>query len=279
MVRVLVVMGVAFFTMSAATAQLPLAKAQVTESLFQEYIANPYRIETDQVRAAVVLVASRGLDDPEIVDRVLQEFEKACKERDGRSKVKIRTLAVLSEMMEISGRRRNARNQLGGMWIPPDESPHEVEILRKLIMHGREADTHDMDEFVMAVRNAQHPEGQQFLLDVLSTSESNSSKFLSAVGLAELGNPIGFEWLLDKADTEDPDYRKNLFFTRTSGWHFYAQSSRLGDHCIKSLADLAQMNSSDVDNVAPIKDWWQMHKEHFTGGKVHLLFEPGGSLN
>lgn len=83
MVRVLVAMGVAFISMSAATAQLPLTKAQVTQSLFQEYIANPHRVESDQVRAAVVLVASRGLDDPEIVDCVLQEFMKACKEQQG----------------------------------------------------------------------------------------------------------------------------------------------------------------------------------------------------
>lgn len=165
------------------------------------------------------------------------------------------------------------------MQIPPAEWPHEVEILRAIIQHGRETDRHDLDEFVMAVRNARHPESQQFLLDGLSTSASNSSKFLSAVGLAELGNPIGFEWLLEKANAQDPDYGEELFFTRRSGRHSDAQSSRLGENGIQSLADLTQTIPPDVDNVAPIKDWWQMHKEHFTGGMVNLLFEPGGSLN
>lgn len=300
--RVLVALVITFATIDASSAQPRVPEAQVTESLFQDYIANQYRIETDQVRAAVVLVANRGLDNPELVNRILQEFETVCAEKvDRNRKVKVRTLAVLSRMLEISGRRRGSRKRLGGMVIPPNEWPHETEILRKVIACGREATRSDIDEFAIAIRNARHPEGEQFLLDVLSNPASNETssgddpkggrwpdntggnwmpaKFVAAVGLAELGNPVGVEWLLARAKPNHLDHRQDLYFKHKSGQHFYAQSGRLGENCIKSLADLAQMNSADVDDVQPLNDWWKMHKEQFTGGSVDLQFEPGGSLN
>ncbi|MEZ6128739.1 MAG: hypothetical protein R3C59_08655 [Planctomycetaceae bacterium] len=182
------------------------------------------------------------------------------------------------------------------MSVPPAEQSHETEILKNVISRGRQATRFEIGEFVIAVRNASRSEGEHFLLDVLTNPESNTdskvgrwpdnqgghwqiARFVAAVGLAELGRPAGVEWLLARANAAHPEHARDLFFAHRNGQHFYARNKRLGENCLKSLADLAEMNSADVNDVETLNNWWGIRAGQFTGGRVHLLFEPGGSLN
>lgn len=194
--------------------------------LFDNYLRGA-KINTDDVNAAIQLVASRGRHTG-FWRTVLAEFELSFDSEDWRSRsVGRNSLAVLSKMLGNDGATRweHAQRQRG-VEMPPSAIARSArrlgpEVLDRVIARGRQADSHSIDSYVMAVRNAHDPRGNQFLLDVLHNPHDSGrgladifrgswqdAQFHAAIGLAELGNQEGVKWLI--AQSESADYRKAL---------------------------------------------------------------------
>ena len=248
------------------------------------------KIESRQVDAAVTLVAAAGARDSRFAQRLLAEFDKSCRAGDQASHAKASLLAVMAEMFDDwSGprwRQQIARSGVGGPAqdkAATEDSPSEFEIpcLRQVIHHGYSADRHDIDAFTLAVRQLHHPDGKQFLLDVLNNPFDDTNgkwadnvgggwwdaKFVAAVGLAELGDSVGVEWLLKHAKPND-------FGTDESLWrrgHVLDRSGSLRKSSHQALIDLFAM---DAVSYIQVTDWWNANSTRFHATSNPAIARP-----
>ena len=274
--------------------QNELVADAVTEQLFREYVIGRGRIPTASVNAAIELVAARG-SNPPFIKTVLAEFEKTCEAGNGARTIKRNLLELLSKMLAVEGGRRwhyeDARRtrsgELSAAIVTPTPSLDgdqrlyaESEILSHLIARGRQADRHEIDAFVLAVRQAHHPQGEEFLLDVLRNPPDSrgkwpdnvggtwmDAKFHAAVGLAELGEHAGVEWLIGQSRSNDFGVGSmSAFLSRAP--HRKAIGGNLRESCLHALADL--LGQPATDRTAPLEAWWTANKSQFEPKPVAL---------
>jgi hypothetical protein len=276
----------------------------VTEQLFRQYVVGRGRIPTASVNAAIELVAARATERA-FINTVLAEFEKSCDAENART-IKRNLLELMSKMLAQEGgrrwqseqARRTGQNPAATVAKPApsrqdDKVVHaESEMLARVIARGRQADRHEIDAFVLAVRQAHHPQGKQFLLDVLHNPPDpfsglaidgsqgkwpdniggtwRDAKFHAAIGLAELGEHAGVEWLIEQSQSND----FGVGSTSVSLWrapHRKAAGGNLRESCLYALADLSGQPATD--QVAHWKTWWAANKDQFEPTPVALKID------
>jgi hypothetical protein len=293
-----------FLAICSAPARIAAAQPQplqnepaadvVTERLFREYVVGRGRIPTASVNAAIELIAARGINPP-FIKTVLTEFEKSCEGGDSARTIRRNLLEMISKMLAAEGSRRwhyeEARHtrsgELSAAIVTPGPSPDsdkllyaESEMLSRLIARGRQADRHEIDAFALAVRQAHHPQGKEFLLDVLRNPPDSrgkwpdnvggawlDAKFHAAVGLAELGEHVGVEWLIEQSRSNDFGVG-SMSVSLSCAPHHKATRGNLRESCLHALADL--LGQPATDRTAPLVAWWTANKSRFEPRPVAL---------
>lgn len=283
-------------------AAVPAVGDPLTQQLFSQYVNVNGKIPTAEVRAAIELVAARGAPDQEFKNHVLAEFETSCRS-DNRRTIRRNLIAVLTKWLEREGQWRwqleseTRAKEIGqAAAIQPDHGPlafAESTMLEKLIQLGRQSDSSDIDAFVVAVRQAHHPHGKAFLLDVLNNRQAGGdpfaiegsvaekpsgeavwrdamggswrdAKFHAAVALAELGDPTGVEWLIAATLPNDFGIDGTVF----RGQHRSVHRGSLRENCIYVLIDLAGQPQRDRNQNWTV--WWAENREQFQPHPVAL---------
>lgn len=238
------------------------------ELLMQQYILARGKIQTDDVKAAIRLVASRGRNNG-YWRIVLKEFEKSC---DANERiVTANTLAVLTGILSYGGRARwqFERKQTGQASLPSPggaQTPYFVgpEVLQRVIARAGQADKREIDSFVIAVRQSHDTRSKQFLLDVLRGTKTEGSwsdaRYLAAVGLAELGVHEGVEWLIAYSDV--PAARSDVGdIDINRAPHRYAPRNTRFQCCRRAMADLT--GQPPTLTKARWKEWWAANRTDF----------------
>lgn len=178
--------------------------------------------------------------------------------------------------------------------LPNETLYRESLLLTRVIARGYQADSSDIDHFTCTVIRAHHPQSKQFLLDVLRHPQSDSvgpaansplkgeeqvvgkwtdhqggswrdARFHAAIGLAELGEPVGVEWLIAKALPNDFGLDDSV----SRSQHYFATGSSLRENCRYALTDLFDLKGIDQTN----QDWpalWGSRRDNFTPHPVGL---------
>ncbi|MCA9066377.1 MAG: hypothetical protein KDA96_25090, partial [Planctomycetaceae bacterium] len=244
------------------------------------------KVETDQINAAITLVAAAGAQDATFAKRLLAEFDKCCREGSRAVGSRRNLIAVFTKMFEswAANRWRQQLSALNPDDLPQIEAgsahsiaPLEESILQTVMEQGYSADRHEIASFTMAVRQLHHENAKPFLLDVLNNPSNNTgkwadnigsswvdAKFVAAVGLAELGEAAGVDWLLKTAEPNDFGIDESLFRYR----HIHDQSSSLRASSRRALIDLFHLQSDATHSQLSIH--WSTRTGEFPAGPVLL---------
>ncbi len=175
----------------------------------------------------------------------------------------------------------------------------ESEMLTRVIAQGRQTSSSFIDNFTIAVRQTHHAEGKGFLIDVLQNPERGSSpsgadefepttavkvnkgqwadntggswrdaKFHAAVALAELGEPVGVEWLIAQARPDKFGIDGSVFTLP----HARDPAGSLRASSQHSLIDLFGLKPSV--EFAELEAWWKSHQGQFHPRPVALGRPP-----
>ena len=200
---------ICLFASCGALAQLPESPPdEICQRLFQSYIIRPGGLMVfgdypPDVAAAVIISERGGTGFWKIVLKELQkgntESEKGC-------------VRVLGMMLAIDAGARDAikrdseteeiRQTFLGTYVGP-------EVVEELLKRGKEAVGARVDYYAIALMRARMPEATDFfrmiLRDDTHKSYQEGTKFHAAVGLAQLGEPDGFEWLIKNTHGQLPN--------------------------------------------------------------------------
>jgi hypothetical protein len=180
---------------------------EVTRQLFEQYILRGGKIDTQSVMAATHLVSQRGRETGFWKD-VLAELQSDNPHSE------IGCVRVLGKMLATDASARDAlRRQKEGelsAWIPTVCVGPEV--VTVLIDRGSNADRFRIDHYTIALARARAPEAKDFFQSILRKGSVQrdpftpaagnpppleSTQFHAAVGLAQLGDAEGIEWLIE----------------------------------------------------------------------------------
>lgn len=279
----------------------PQPLGATTLELYNQYIAKVGKIESASIAAAIELVASRAAGDPAFRELLRKDFATSRQEENQRYDSR-KLLALITKVLYRDGGMRwqieeEKRSGIPGQRALPQRGPlrqgdevyRESALLADVIKYGRKCGRSEIDDFVFAVRQAHHPQGKQFLRDVLQNpsnpgdttkgadiAEGNwpdnigggwqEARFLAAVGLAELGVEEGVRWLIEHA-------RPNDFGEGGTIWHhthFRSRTDGMRSNCELVLYDLTGVQNQGENRPTDWDKWWKENKELFAPRRVSL---------
>lgn len=269
---------------AAATNALPAeAMDPVSKELFENYLVHAFKISSDDVQAAIQLVASRSAGHIEAEDVIMSTLERA----DNKT-VQRNLIAVITKILAKDGAMRwqreleartgetgqaatafQRRGQSGANAADSDAPLRGL--LDRVLALGRNADRANIDDFVMALRQSHHPAGKEFLLDVLRNPETGitdgkwsdniggtwrDAKFHAAIALAELGDPAGIQWLI--AQTDD---RFGHGGEVSRAPHVGPAMKSLRNCCVHALSELSGQPATLTQSEW--QHWWSNNQSEF----------------
>jgi hypothetical protein len=255
------------FLMLAACAVVPGGSAigqepqadQVTQHLFEQYVARQGKINTESVMAATHLVAERGRESG-FWKKVVAELQ-----RDNPSS-EIGCVRVLGKMLAADAaagdalRRQKETGEVNAgiprVFLGP-------EVVAALVERGGKADRFRSDHYAIALARARAPEARGFFQSILrgraeptgapgtapaSWRHLDSTRFHAAVGLAQLGDAEGIEWLIEHCAFSQGDVTN----ARPQGG---PRGGDLGACCVEALCQLSgeRQRTSQAEWAA----WWK----------------------
>lgn len=282
-----------------------------TRQLYEQYVNRVGKIESKTIDAAIELVAAQGRQDHELRAKVLADFQKRASAEKHHQVIR-NLLELMTKWLTIEGGWRwlheNPPVHPQQQAVPTDPKTLYAQspMLSAIIKHGYQAGAFDVQRYALAVRQAYHPEGKQFLLDILAAAAkpqspfdaaaaaadddaevrgnwdgrtpNEESQFIAAVGLAELGQAAGIEWLIAKAQPNDfgdgsLDFvrhanMRNRMTLRVGDQTFHSSSLRA--NCTHVLAELSGLEP-DI-NPAQWKAWWQENEQKFHPQQISIEF-------
>jgi hypothetical protein len=248
---------------------------EVTQQLFEQYVARSGKIETESVMAATHLVAERGRNNG-FWRNVLEELQR------NDQKSEIGCVRVLGKMLATDAAARDAirRHKETGevsQWVATVRLAPEV--VNELLERGRKADRFHIDDYTIALARARTSEARDFFKSILRATRedapfavvppperdapeppitdpvsdkvigfaptapyhSECTRFHAAVGLAQLGDSEGIDWLIENCESTEGSVERG----RPVGAH----GSDLGDCCVGALRQLTNKHAL-TDKVA-----------------------------
>jgi hypothetical protein len=207
------------FLMLAACAVVPGGSAvaqdrqadQVTQHLFEQYVARQGKINTGSVMAATHLVAERGRESG-FWKNVLAELQRDNPPSE------IGCVRVLGKMLAADAAARDAlrrQKEKGEVSAVIPRVFLGPEVVAALVERGGKADRFRSDDYAIALARARAPEARGFFQSILrgraepanaagaapvSWRHLDSTRFHAAVGLAQLGDAEGIEWLIEHCE-------------------------------------------------------------------------------
>jgi len=261
-----VVFAAALLLVTTAAAQPPTSAPANTEPpdpvcdvLFRNYVCGG-KVNSDDRAAAIQLVASRG--------RNIGYWRKVLKTlREVEPPKETRCVQVLGKMLEVDGhgRRIIADAKRGkpyrGAWMGPYIVLDDC-VVTELMQRARKATPHALEHYVRAIAGARDPRTRDFLLEIISRGDEDlftrsgcrpGTRLLAAVGLAQLDEPAGIDWLIEHCEN------KQLLF----GWAAPPRPSeqQLGPACVRALRDITGEYKGDLSTKAAWQAWRERTRE------------------
>jgi len=237
---------------------------RICKLLFDTYVARRGKVNTETVMAASHIIAERGRNNGFWRD-VLRELQ------EGNDESEIGCVRILGEMLSVDALARDViqrEKETGevGQWFASVCLGGEV--VDELISRGRKADRFRLEHYVIALAWARVPEAADFFRTILADDDGKhytlTAKFHAALGLAQLGQPDGYEWLIAKS-SESPG-------TVAMAWPSGISGSNLGTCCGAALQHLA--GPEGLTDPADWKKWrGQADKDSLPKGPVDIV-EP-----
>jgi hypothetical protein len=255
--------SLAFIPALAAAQEHP--PDQLSKLLFEEYLDGPRKVNTTTILAASTIVADRGRGTGFWKD-VLAELQSG----DGHSEVNC--VRILGNMLADDAGARDAirrQKETGEVSASVPTVYLGPEVAAELLERGKKADRHRIDHYVIALVRARVPEARGFFTTILDERRpipagvpfgvdvpdgfhhNDGTRFHAAVGLAQLGDPAGYDWLI--ANCEDP----NGFVQHARP--YFAERSDIGACCRAALRQLSgdKPTTSHLATRAEWEAWWR----------------------
>jgi hypothetical protein len=215
---------------------------ELTRQLFEQYVARRSKISTESILAATHLVAERGRRNG-FWKSVLAELRRNDEQSE------IGCVRVLGKMLETDAAARDAirRTKTTGeisAWVPTVQLDHAV--VKELLKRADQADRFRIDHYTIALARSRVPEAREFFRSILAAPvpinpfgegpsgpiHLTSTRFHAAVGLAQLGDSEGLQWLIEHCD--------DTAGTVTNAWPKGARpGGGLGNCCTEALRQLS----------------------------------------
>ena len=265
--------------------QAPDVTDNLTRELFETYVVRPVKVNTSTVLAASHIVAERGRESG-YWKVIFAELKK------GNEQSELGCVRVLGKMLAIDATARDAirrHKETGELsaWVASVKLSPDV--VTELIERGRKADRFRIDHYAIALAQARVPAARPFFESILVPQKadpdpfdipnkkgeaeqaptpvrhSESTRFHAAVGLAQLGDAAGVNWLI--ANCEYSQGRvENV-------WPYNAP--RGGDLSACCQAVLEQLSGENLTGKAEWTAWSNtVDKSQLAKKPVHLV-EPG----
>jgi hypothetical protein len=205
----------------------------VTQQLFDQYIARQGKIDSESIKAATHLVAVRGRGTG-FWKTVLAELKR------GNEHSEIGCVRVLGKMLAIDAAARDVirrQEETGVVSAWAASVCLGPEVVTELIERGGKADRFRIDHYTIALARARMPQARDFFKSILNAGSSqsgpyvtqpipdrdatqpptatpgklvetapasmnhlDSTRFHAAVGLAQLGESTGIDWLIEHCE-------------------------------------------------------------------------------
>jgi hypothetical protein len=216
----------------------------ISKALFEEYIVRHGKTPTSDIVAATDLIISRDMSD--FWQPALEGLDKT-KDWDQMTYVRL-----LGKMLYVDAADREYKGDITLRQSEIRRLPETV--LPELLKHAKDAKDYSLDAYLIAIARARDPRAKDFLTEKLKSSETGgcwqSIKFHSALGLAELGDPTGVEWLINNSE----DTSSDVVFA----WPLI-EDRHLGTSCLNALRVLSgEMN---LKTKAEFETWWKNTKQ------------------
>lgn len=187
---------------------------QVTQQLFEQYIVRRGKINGESIIAATHLVAERGRRNG-FWKNVLAELKRNNEHSE------VGCVRVLGKMLATDAAARDVirrRKETGEISAWAASIRLGPEVVTGLLERARQADRYRIDHYTIALARARVPEAKQFFQSILRATVSNdpfaqvpskvpasqnhldSTRYHAAVGLAQLGEFEGIDWLIANSE-------------------------------------------------------------------------------
>ena len=228
----------------------------ISEQLFENYIVRGGKVSTSSLMAASHLIAQRG-HNTGFWKVVWKEWQK------NNPRTEVGCVRILGQILEIDASARDAiaREQKGGppsAWVPT--IAFGAEVIDELIRRGEAATSPNVDHYLIALARSRLPQARVFFEKVLRGDGgkrfTRSEQFHAALGLAQLGQPAGYRWLIEHS--EDP--LVNVFNARPlrpargSTEYVIATLQQLAEnHTLRTKADWQQWLTKAEPTLLPVE--------------------------
>jgi hypothetical protein len=226
---------------------------QICQLLFDTYIVRQRKIDAESIMAASHLIAVRGRNNG-FWQNVLRELQRNNKDSE------IGTVRILGKMLSIDAVARDVisrEKETGeiGQWKASVCLGQEV--VEELISRGKKADRFCINHYAIALARARIPETVNLFRMIIRNDNGknymSTAQFYAAVGLAQLGDTKGIEWLIENSE--------NVLPIVSSAWPVGAADGNLSTCCITALRILA--GEKKLTKKSEWEDWWQTAREGF----------------
>lgn len=255
---ILILAIAAIIPCTKAAGQVAERTDPICENLFREYLHGG-KIFSDEVDAASLLIARRGRRNGfwRVVLAELQKenqlSEKGC-------------VRILGKMLEedardrrVTPKQQETMPRLAYIALGP-------EVVTELLKRGEKAERYPLNDYVIALARARDVRAKAFFLDILTnkarTGYMSDARFHAALGLAQLGDTAGFEWLI--AHSESDMGSINIAYPEGA-----APSRGLGVCCVAALRTLS--GSKDLTSRKDWEAWWSQVAKPFVPQSVVQL--------
>ena len=232
--------------MDSATAQ-NREDDPICQLLFDTYIIRTGMINYDTIMAASHIIAERGRNNG-FWRKILNELQNGSEDSE-RGCVRI-----LGQMLSIDALARDANKreqetgEVGQGFASVNLGP---EVITTLIARGEKADRFRVEAYAIALARARVP-GVTNLFRMILRDETgkhymSTAKFYAAVGLAQLGDPSGYAWLVENSGDTLPIVE--------GAWPRRIANNNVDTCCQAALRDLS--GGKDMKGKAAWVTWWQ----------------------
>lgn len=219
---------------------------ELSQQLFETYIARRGKINSSTYRAAAQIVAERSRNSG-FWRSILTELQKGKEENE------MGCVHVLGKMLAVDARARDVirrEKETGQIRQWKATVCLGPEVVQELIKRGQKAERSRVDQYAIALARARVPPATEFFRMVLRDEigrGNDSAKFHAAVGLAQLGEADGFAWLVAHTDRSN-GFVANAYPSRMSG------AKHLGGCCV---AALQQLSGENLKTKGDWESWWE----------------------
>lgn len=224
---------------------------ELCQMLFDEYIAQSGKISGAEMEAAEAIIASRGRTSGfwkpvlEELQKNSQRSERAC-------------LDVLGLMLQADASARDSI-QSGQLTQALQQVCLPSDIVPELITRAQKAEGNSLEFHLIALVRARDERCKDLFSEIITgvdkrePTESgkfhvymDSAQFHAAVGLANLGEPAGVEWLIEHCE----DLNARVDYAAPP-----AGVRELGDSCVLALQSLTERRN--LNKKADFEEWWK----------------------